>query len=233
MTTSLDLPVPALSPTCFEGKLTELGLPLHAADDEQITDIRQLRHQTKNALQRIVGLIEEYPGLQDSETGQALAADLQRRILLAAAVSDALFGFTSAPWPFAQRLSSLCEAVVALLRGAHQTIGLDVVVNVRCPPTLHDTVLRVAHEFVGNAVKHGTHARSRGRIEVRLVAKDSGVRLIVTDDGWGCPEKPLQGEGLSLARQLAATERGTVDLERRGNRTVAKLDLPFGSSREE
>jgi two-component sensor histidine kinase len=225
MTSSLKCPTPAVPLPHFKGKLTPPGLPLQGADDDQITDLRQLRHHTRNALQRIVAVIEEHPGLQGSEAGQALAADLQRRIMLTAAVSEVLLGFTSAP--FTLRLTSLCESVVALLRGVYQTIALEVFCDVSCPPSLRGTVLRVAHEFVGNAVKHGMHARVGGRIEVRLVAKDGGVRLVVVDDGWGFADKPANGEGLSLVRELAAVEHGTIDLERCGNRTVAKLDLPY------
>jgi two-component sensor histidine kinase len=197
------------------------------ANDGADADFRQLRHQTKNALQHMLSVMAQHPGLRDTEAGRALAAELRRRVALAAAVSDALFGFTRAPAPFAERLGSLCESVAALLRGPDQDIRVVVVLDGPCPPALQETVLRVAHEFVGNAVKHGMHTRLAGRIEVRLEGDEEGrVRLAVVDDGWGCAGQPPAGEGLSLARLLAAREGGTVALGRSGGRTAATLDLP-------
>jgi two-component sensor histidine kinase len=191
------------------------------------TDFRQLRHQTKNALQRMLLVIEEHSAVRDSEAGQAVATELQRRITLMAAISDALFGLTHAPGPFVERLGSLCENVVALLGGPDQDIRVGVFVAGRCPPALHETVLRVAHELVGNAVKHGMYARIAGRIEVRLESDDCKVRLVVTDDGWGWVGQPAAGEGLSLARLIAVRAHGTMTLSRRGDRTMAMLALPY------
>lgn len=195
-----------------------------AAETE--TEFRQLRHQTKNALQRVLLLIEEHPALRRDEAGRAVAAELQRRIALTAAISDALFGLTRAPGPFARRLGSLCESVVALLAEPGQDIRVGVLATGRCPPALQEVVLRVAHEFVGNAVKHGMHARIAGRIEVRLEAGEGELRLRVADDGWGWAGQPVMGEGLSLARLIAAREDGTVSLERQDGRTLAMLVLP-------
>ncbi|MDO9714049.1 ATP-binding protein [Paracraurococcus lichenis] len=192
-------------------------------------DFRQLRHQTKNALQRILLLIEEHPALQQDESAQTLAADLQRRITLVAAISDALFGFTQCPEHFVQRLRALCEGLVMLLGSAEQAIRVGVLVAGRCPSPLEEIVLRVAHEFVGNAVKHGMYARNGGRIDVRLDCDGHQTRLTVTDDGWGYVDQPAAGEGLSLASLIAAEQDGTVTLSRRGSRTQATLLLPYAS----
>lgn len=219
-------PNPSLDPS--------LGLPLDpaAATDPAgqsallaAAEFRQLRHQTKNSLQRILLLIEEHAAQWESEAGRAMAADLQHRISLTAALSDALFGFTQTPDAFAWRLGSLCESLVALLRGADQKIRLACVAAGRCPPALEGTVLRVAHELVGNAVKHGMYARAAGRIDVHLEVDRREVRLLVTDDGWGWIGQPSIGEGLSLARLIAAEAGGTVSLTRHGDHSVALLVL--------
>ena len=92
------------------------------------------------------------------------------------------------------------------------------------PLELQDVVLRVAHELVGNAVKHGMHVRLLGRIEVRVETRgQTGIRLDVADDGWGCGRDPSEGEGLKLAGLLAGERGGRVTLERVGDRTVATL----------
>ncbi|NOG70185.1 sensor histidine kinase [Roseicella sp. DB1501] len=191
------------------------------------TEFRQLRHQTKNALQRILFMIDAHPALRQTEASRAVAADLHRRILLTAEISDALFGLTHEPAPFAERLAGLCEAMTALLGAPGQDIRLRLRLAEPCPEPLQEAVLRVAHELVGNAVKHGLYARLAGEIEVRLENDGSELRLLVLDDGWGWTEPMVAGEGLSLARVIATREAGRVTLDRKGNRTVAMLALPL------
>ena len=189
-------------------------------------DLRQLRHHTKNALQRIMGLVAQAPGLLDTPQGEHIARQLERRIHLSAAISDALFGLTRAPASMTDRLRSLCGNVVELLTDPSQMIQIGVSVRGECPAHLRDTVVRVAHELVGNAVKHGMRRRGRGRITVRLHSEADGrTKLTVTDDGNGFHGKPRHGEGLSVARTLAEPFGGTLTLRSDGH-TVATLDLP-------
>jgi|GEM_PF-2349661 len=193
--------------------------------DEDI-DLRQLRHHTKNALQRIMGLIAHAPGLCDTPEGAAMARQLERRIQLSAAISDALFGLTHAPEAMTDRLRSLCGHLTELMREPEQVIQVGVCVRGDCPTELRETVLRVAHELVGNAVKHGMRRRHRGRIAIRLhTERNRHTRLIVTDDGNGFHGRPKPGEGLSLAQLLANQHGGSLTLSSDG-RTIAVLDLP-------
>jgi two-component sensor histidine kinase len=87
-------------------------------------------------------------------------------------------------------------------------------------------VLRVAHELIGNAVKHGMRGRDEGRIVLRLESGQPGrTRLTVTDDGRGFSGCHRGGEGLSLARSLAEQCRGSLRITC-GEGTVAVLELP-------
>jgi two-component sensor histidine kinase len=107
-----------------------------------------------------------------------------------------------------------------------QMIRVDATVSGACPEPLRQLVLRVAHEFVGNAVKHGMRARVVGTISVRLVTEiDGRTSLVVTDDGWGFVGTQTAGEGLQIAGDLAASAGGTIDLLRT-HVTVATLQLP-------
>lgn len=219
-------PSPAPSPAAnLDFLLQEIDRP-HRTPVEQDIDLRQLRHHTKNALQRIISLVANMPGLADTPQGQQLLAQLERRIQLSAAVSDALFGLTDAPESMTERLRSLCGNLVELLSEATQVIQVGVSVRGECPPALRDIVLRVAHEFVGNAMKHGMRRRARGRITVRLHS-EPGVytKLTVIDDGNGFHGQPRDGEGMSLSRMLAAPVCGSVSLHSDG-RTLAVLELP-------
>src|SRR4051794_32250236 len=62
-------------------------------------DLRQLRHHTKNTLQQIIGLLGETRELLETPEGEALVQELEHRIVLSAAISNALFGLTKAPAP--------------------------------------------------------------------------------------------------------------------------------------
>ncbi|MBV8914391.1 MAG: sensor histidine kinase [Acetobacteraceae bacterium] len=198
-------------------------LPGSLGPDSQ-ADFRQLRHQTKNALARILGYVSSSLSMNDS--ARRVAAELERRILLTARVSDALFGLTRAPGRFDERLCELCESIVDLASEPDQHLSLRCVIEDDVPFAHQDTVLRVAHELVGNAVAHGMHMRLIGRIEVRVSAGAEGTTLEVSDDGWGCGRAPVYGEGLRVAGMLAEASGGRVTLERTGERTIGRLILP-------
>jgi two-component sensor histidine kinase len=194
-------------------------------DDGQDIDLRQLRHHTKNTLQRILGLIAEAPGLCDTPQGEKLARELEYRICLSATISNALFGLTDAPGSMAERLRQLGGAVVDMMRDADQVVRVGVSVRGCCPARLREAVLRSAHELIGNAVKHGMKGRSSGRVAIRLVTDDDCTTLSVLDNGWGFTGTPRSGEGLALARGFAARHGGSLTMDG-DDGTVATLELP-------
>jgi two-component sensor histidine kinase len=216
---------PLLTPG--ESRSFERSAELRQRDDaaSQEIDLRQLRHHTKNTLQRILGLISETPGLRDTPEGEKIARDLEYRISLSATISDALFGLTSAPGPMADRLRQLAGAVVDMMRDADQVIRIGVSVRGNCPAEKREAIVRSAHELIGNAVKHGMRGRPSGRIAVRLVTEKGCTTLSVLDNGWGFAGKPRSGEGLALARGFAAQHGGSLELDGEDG-TVATLELP-------
>lgn len=194
----------------------------HAGDE---IDLRQLRHHTKNALQRILGLIAAAPGLCETPAGEKIVQELEYRICLSANISNALFGLTEAPGSMAERLRQLAGAMVDMMRDADQVIRVGVSVRGQCPAPLREAVIRSAHELLGNAVKHGMKGRHSGRIAVRLVTAGALTTLTVVDNGWGFGGTPRSGEGLALARGFALRHGGTLHLDG-ADGTVATLELP-------
>jgi two-component sensor histidine kinase len=198
-------------------------------EDDALTrqqiDLRQLRHHTKNTLQRILGLIAEAPGLCDTQAGEKIAQDLEYRIGLSATISDALFGLTDTPASMIERLRRLAGAMVDMMRDHDQSIRIGASVRGCCPPPLRETILRCAHELIGNAVKHGLKGRPSGRIAVRLISEPYHTTLTVLDNGWGFILPPQSGEGLTLARRLAAAQGGSLSIDGQDG-TVATLVLP-------
>ena len=198
------------------------GTP-HARDAAGETlDMRQFRHQTKNALQRILGVLMATP----QDAGGAWIEDVARRIRLSAEISNALFGLTQSPGPMQVRLERLAAAVVALMSGPGQVIGVQVLVDGDCPAALRCGVIQVAHELIANAMKHGFHARAQGTLRITLSSPQGlPTRLLVSDDGWGLGAGSTHGEGLGIAEALALRLGGTVRLRWRGV-TEAELLLP-------
>jgi two-component sensor histidine kinase len=212
-------PIPIIGRDCVPGS--------DAAADQ--VDLRQLRHLTNNALQSILREIVQHRELRRTRAGRLVREDLERRILLTAAVADALFGMTREPGLLSDRLRDLGEAVVALLGERGQTIDVHVSVAGECPAHLENVVVRVAHELLGNAVKHGLRDLITGCISVDLVSDARRTVLAVTDDGWGCDDAPGQGEGLRLAQLLADEHDGHVQLRYLSRETIAILDLPHAA----
>ena len=187
-------------------------------------DMRQLRHHTKNALQSILAQLST--GLGVTDASRRVAKELERRIILTSQISDALFGFTRMPGPFPERLRALAQGVIELMGEGDQYLTLDCRVEGPVPARIQEAVLRVAHEFVGNAVKHGMCMRLIGRITVMVTSQAGGTLLQVSDDGWGCGRRPCLGEGMKVASALADAVGGQITLERCADRTVAQLLVP-------
>ena len=186
---------------------------------------RQLRHQTKNALQRLLSIIDAAPELQGDERS-TLRDSLQLRILVAADLSDALFGFQREPGDLTNRLERLCLGMVALVAENGARITVSVSVEGSCPARLHSFFVRLAHELVGNAVKHGMYQRTHGTIGVHLRSTASVTRLVVDDNGWGCGHSGFEpGEGLSIVQAMLRELDGTFAIARSTEQTVATVTI--------
>ena len=191
--------------------------------------MRQLRHQTKNAWQRILWELSRTGGEECSLAAIRRLAALEQRVCLAAEISDALFGFSRAPAPIVDRLRALGTSMVALLGGEAAQIGVDVAAHGVCPPALHTVIIRVAHEMIGNAVKHGLTDRRQGNISIRLFSEARQVRLVVANDGRGLPPGQLSGgQGIGLMQEMATEHDGTITLRQVGHLTAAELVIPVG-----
>lgn len=175
----------------------------------------------------MIAEIGRHAALQTTPEGRDLAADLERRICEAAATTDRLFAAGVAAVPMRERLRSLGVGMIALFAAADQEITLEVEVAGDCPEVRHDVIVRVAHELVGNALKHGMALLRQGTIEIALItASDGTTRLAVRDNGWGLLEHSHAGDGCALVRALAAPHGGDLVLSRRDQWTEAVVTLP-------
>ena len=189
-------------------------------------DFRQLRHLTKNALQRILAVIAKDSALHGTAAGRVMSGDLQRRILTTARLSDALFGFTQLPGSLGDRLLDMSEGLIDLLSEDAATIRVALSVQCTAAAPMNDLLVRVAHELVGNAIKHGMHQRLLGEIAIKVGEEQGQIILTVADDGWG-PERNAEiGQGLSIVDALLRPVHGSCQLRRDGRSTVVRVCIP-------
>ena len=76
------------------------------------------------------------------------------------------------------------------------------------PPSIDSAIYRLAQESVTNARRHARHAT---RIQVRVAADDTSVRLRVTDDGETGPANGSSGYGLIGMTERADLLGGTCE----------------------
>jgi two-component sensor histidine kinase len=191
----------------------------------QPLDLRQLRHHTRNTLQRVLIEIHDFAARTDASRDRRLLEQVENRIMLSVEVSDALFGITREPAPFPERFRTLCRSLLVLFADATQHLRLDIVLEGTCPPELEMAVLCATNEFVVDAVKHSMHMRLIGQISVSLSCCAESVELVVIDDGWGPAAAPKPGQGFGIACDLAEQFHGTLGVGRRGDKTVATIML--------
>jgi len=72
------------------------------------------------------------------------------------------------------------------------------------PPTVATAIYQLAQESVTNAQRHARHAT---QVRVRLLADDSAVHLVVSDDGDASPMRPATSTGYGL---IGMTERADL-----------------------
>jgi two-component sensor histidine kinase len=189
----------------------------------QPLNLRQLRHHTRNTLQRVLAEIHDFSARTDASRDRRLLEQIENRIMLSVEISDALFGITREPAAFPERFRALCRSLLTLFADAAQDLRLDIVLEGTCPPELEVAALCATNEFIVNAVKHGMHMRLTGQISVSLTCCADNVQLIVIDDGWGADSAPKPGQGLGIAGHLAEQFHGTLSVSRNDGNTVATI----------
>ncbi|MEV4580801.1 histidine kinase [Nonomuraea jabiensis] len=76
------------------------------------------------------------------------------------------------------------------------------------PPAVDAAIYRIAQESVTNARRHARHAT---RIQIRVAADDTSVRLRVSDDGETSAASPMPGYGLLGMIERAGLLGGTCE----------------------
>ncbi len=191
------------------------------------TAFRQLRHSTRNTLQRIICLIYEAPEFAALPGGPALAEELVGRIRMSAELADSLHAVTRPHGGIAGRLQAMGRSIVQLCGAKRQSIDVQVKVTLDCQGNFADMLMQVAHELVSNAMKHGLRGLRTGEIEIGLGKdRDGIVTLAITDNGRGFASNAPTGEGLRLVADMAEAYGGHIVLPAAGQRAEVRVSFP-------
>lgn len=120
------------------------------------------------------------------------------------------------------------DRLVSMARDAGLSVDLRVDGRLSDLPREVDlAAYRIVQESITNAIKHAGDAR----VEVVVSHREGTVRVMVADDGTGCPDDPSHGEGghgLAGMRERAEQLRGTLQAgpaPSGGFRVVAELPV--------
>jgi signal transduction histidine kinase len=104
---------------------------------------------------------------------------------------------------------SLAQAAEEVAARDGVRLELDLAPGIQATDAVHDALMRIIREAVGNAIRHG----GAKTVRVRLTESD-GVRMTVEDDGSGFPDgnRSASGFGLVSMRERAQALEGTLDL---------------------
>jgi signal transduction histidine kinase len=104
----------------------------------------------------------------------------------------------------------------------HSALG-----DTRLPSDVETALYRVVQESLTNIVKHA----NAGSISVSLARRDSGIAVVIEDDGAGFDQRTVRDEGIGLLgmRERLALLDGRLEVESRpgaGTTVVAEVPLP-------
>jgi two-component sensor histidine kinase len=89
----------------------------------------------------------------------------------------------------------------------------------------------ILNELLTNIFKYAYPNGQSGAAGVKITRRDTGIQLLVTDDGVGLPDSVNVATpttfGMQLINNLAAQVKGTVQYKRdHGTQVTVTIDLP-------
>lgn len=184
-----------------ERERQRLGQDLHDDLCQQLTGIHFLSQALARNLTKVTGA-----PVADAEEITRLARNT------VSLTRDLAHGLS----PLQTDANGLMDGLRALVNQTAKVFRIDCHLECPAPVLIPDQTMslhlyRIAQEAVGNAVKHGKATR----IDIRLTAFDSQVKLVISDDGVGLIENNGQqpGIGLRLMQYRAHLIGGALKLQ--------------------
>jgi two-component system sensor histidine kinase UhpB len=198
---------------------------LESREDERRTVARELHDEVGQTLTALLALLEGAQRSAPADLHPALAEGREA----ARAALEQVRGVVGRLRPDTLEDLGLVSALRSLSRRVARQTGLDVVYELddHLPPLDRDAelvVYRIAQEALTNAVRHAQATSVR----VCLTIGDSGLELLVRDDGRGLPRRVPIDSGLRGMRERALLVGGTLHIASRAEGgTEVRLRVPI------
>jgi two-component sensor histidine kinase len=182
--------------------------------DKNAVLFEELQHRVANNISFISATLRMQKAKMGPDMGAAadILDSVDARLMTMSRLHRRLYNPSAVDQPLATYLQSLLDDLLAgneTIRG--EVDGQDI----RLDMSRAVTVSLLLSELVTNAVKHGFHGRSEGRISVTLFADSGRIRLSVKDNGTGPPPgfdfEASKGLGSRIIKALVQQLDGTLE----------------------
>jgi two-component sensor histidine kinase len=191
--------------------------------------IREIHHRVKNNLQTIASLLRLQARRLSSEEARAALQESVLRISSIAVVHETLSEDSSDVAEFGEIVRRIGRMVGEGLVLPERRISVQVTGSCGSIGADLATPLAVTvTELMQNAIEHAFPGRGEGKISVLLARSESGVSVVVQDDGVGIDAATVDGSrlGLQIVRSLIDELGGTFELSSNGG-TRAEVEVPL------
>lgn len=204
--------------------------------------LRDLRHEVRNPLGGVRGLVRLLSRELDACPSTAKATRLVDRLLAGLDAIDAALERSTASAEAHCDAGEIAEETAGLALAESRARGADVRFRVEAPagvelPTSPERIRTILANLVGNAADA---CGPRGTVTLRVESSLAEVVLTVEDDGCGLPaisdddlfrrgfstKGTGRGRGLALVDEIVAASGGTLLLGRKSRGTIARVRLP-------
>ncbi len=203
---------------------------LRSAERQKSILLEEAAHRTKNDLTIIASLLAMQARAQSDEaTRSALEAAVGRVHILAQAQDRFRATAAGGPQNLAAYVEDICNGLGELLRGVR-----PIAIRVRAEPIELGASEAVSlglidNELVTNALKYAFPDEQGGVIDVAVQRAGKQLRIVVADDGAGCPQDAAEGLGSRLVRMLAAQLGGKVVRRPSKRGCIVEVSFPLAS----
>jgi two-component sensor histidine kinase len=193
--------------------------------------IKEIHHRVKNNLQTVSALLRLQARRIEDPSASAALDEAVRRIASIALVHETLSTSSEASVAFDQVLDSLIAHALDLSPRMSELKVTRVGEISSLDPRIATPLALVVTELIHNALEHGLADQGTG-LEIRIERSSKDCVIEICDDGVGLPSdfdfNTSSNIGLQIVRTLTENElKGSIDLKRMQNSTVAKLRFPI------
>jgi PAS domain S-box-containing protein len=195
------------------GEVAEMGRRL--AEKDAI--LRELQHRVRNNLQMITALVR----LEARNARGGVGGDGFARIAGRVEALGMLYNSMEARGDGETiDLGAYVGQIAASVMGAHAVEGVHLDLHADATPVSVNVAMPTGlavNELITNALKHAFTGRDGGVVRVECTADDTGLRVVVADDGAGLPDGmtwPQPGKiSAMIVHALRENAGGTVDIQ--------------------